>query len=121
MVPLEEGAVQPQALQVLVLHHRSQLLVIPKENHLEGQTGSVLTAHGRRHPPTPLPSVRSLHPRGEATPSDLLSLGEVHQGDEGLGLRGHARLVHEDLPDVQVLERGRGRTRACAQDDAVLV
>lgn len=51
----------------------------------------------------------------------LLNMGEVHQGDEGLGLRGHACLIDQDLPDIQVLEAGRGRTRARAEDDTVAV
>lgn len=112
MVPLKERPIQPQALQVFILDHRPQLFVVPEKNHLEGQTGMVLTPAGPQPSPptTPLPALCSLHPGGEATPSDLLSLREVHQRDEGLGLRGHARLVHKDLPDTQVLEAGRGRT-----------
>lgn len=131
VVPLEQRPVQPQALQLLVLDYRPQLLVVPKKDHLGEQTGMGLTpqAYLALQPslPSPAPAPHVLPaPRQEATatdtvPAHLLNLREGHQGDEGLGLRGHARLVHEDLPDVQVLEAGRGRTRARAQDDPVPV
>lgn len=66
VVPLEEGPVQPQALQLLILDHRPQLLVVPKKNHLEGRCGS--DRQTQRHPARPLlphptlPAMRSLHP-----------------------------------------------------------
>lgn len=43
VIPLEERPVQPQILQLLILDHRPQLLVVPEKNHLEGQAGVVLT------------------------------------------------------------------------------
>lgn len=76
VVPLEERPVQPQALQLLILDHRPQLLVVPKKNHLEGRCGS--DPQTQRHPARPLlphlnlPSMRSLHP-GARPPGRFLS------------------------------------------------
>lgn len=70
VVPLEERPVKPQALQLLILNHRPQLLVVPKKNHLEDRYGP--DPQTQRHPACPmllhlnLPSMRSLHPRCEA-------------------------------------------------------
>lgn len=136
MISLEERPIQTQVLQLLVLDHRPKLLVVPKEDHLEGQAGMVLTASDPGGPgPTALAAPpRRCPPRWEATPSDtcpghqlstglthLLRPREGHQRDEGLGLRGHACFIHKDLPDVQILEADRGCTRARAQDDPVAV
>lgn len=55
VVPLEERPVQPQILQLLILDHRPQLLVVPKENHLEG--GQAWSRHPRtQRDPAPWPS-----------------------------------------------------------------
>lgn len=75
VVPLEERPVQSQALQMLILDHRPQLLVVPKKNHLEDRCGS--DPQTQRHPARPmlshlnLPSMHSLHPRCE--PQQCLS------------------------------------------------
>ena len=50
VVPLEERPVQPQALHVVILDHRPQLLVVSEENHLEGQIGVALLPQTQRHP-----------------------------------------------------------------------
>lgn len=87
VVPLEERPVQPQILQLLILDHRPQLLVVPKKNHLEGQAGTVPTPTDLERP---APPPRRCPPRdtGLARTAQLLTFSACEKVTRGMRVSG---------------------------------